>query len=94
MSERDKSNRSYSEEDQKETFQFEIISHLGSLGTTRSGWKRELNVVSWNGRPPRLDIRDWNPDHTKMGRGVGLNGVETENMIALLQGFDGISAGI
>ncbi len=79
---------------QNDPIRFEIISHLGSLGISKSGWKRELNIVSWNGKAPRLDIRDWNPEHTKMGRGVGLNGAETENMLALLQGFDPLAAGI
>ena len=50
--------------------------------------------MAWNGAQPRLDIRDWNPEHTKMSRGVGLNGAETENLIALLEGFDVLRAGI
>lgn len=74
--------------------QFEIIRHLGVLAVTRSGWKRELNIVSWNGRPPRLDIRDWHPEHNKMGRGIGLDGPEVENLLALLEGFNPLEAGI
>ena len=34
------------------------------------GWKREVNAVAWNSGIPRIDIRSWNPDHTKMSRGI------------------------
>lgn len=81
-----------SERDDEVTF--EILEHIGSLSTSNSGWRREVNIVAWNGRQARLDIRDWNPEHTKMSRGVGLNGTETENLLALLRDFNPLQTGI
>lgn len=63
---------------------FEIVNHIGVLSTSDSGWTKELNVVSWNGRPPRYDIREWNPDHTKMGKGITLNEAEIGQLRLLI----------
>lgn len=63
---------------------FEIIEHLGVITEYKSGWKKEINRVSWNGGNPKYDIRDWNPDHTKMSRGVTFTDVELENLKAIL----------
>lgn len=52
-------------------FSFDIKKELAVLSSSaKSGWNRELNFVSWNGANPKLDIRDWSPDHEKMGKGV------------------------
>ena len=48
------------------------------------GWNKELNLISWNGRDPKYDIRDWAPDHEKMGKGVTLSAEEFEALKALL----------
>lgn len=60
---------------QKE-LKFEIINNIGVISEQNSGWKKELNRVSWNGGEPKYDIRDWSPDHEKMGKGATLT--ETE----------------
>ena len=51
---------------------FEIIQKLGILSTSASGWSKELNLISWNDREPKFDIRDWSGDGMKMGKGVTL----------------------
>lgn len=51
---------------------YEIIQKLGLLSTSASGWSKELNLISWNGREPKFDIRDWSGDGMKMGKGVTL----------------------
>jgi hypothetical protein len=51
---------------------FEIVKHFGVISEEKGGWRKELNLVSWNGRTPKLDIRDWSPDHEKMGKGITL----------------------
>ncbi|MCX7656640.1 MAG: PC4/YdbC family ssDNA-binding protein [Treponemataceae bacterium] len=65
---------------------FEILKTFGVLSEERGGWKKELNLVSWNGRAPKLDIRDWAPDHEKMGKGITLTKEEAQKLIDLLQG--------
>lgn len=59
---------------------YEIVMQLGILSQSGSGWTKELNLVSWNDRPPKYDIRDWSADHTQLGRGVTLT---REELLAL-----------
>lgn len=59
---------------------FEIIKTIAVLSTSASGWSRELNLISWNDREPKYDLRDWSADHTKMGKGVTLT---KEELLAL-----------
>lgn len=49
---------------------FEIMEHIGVLSESAKGWKKELNIVSWNGANPKFDLREWSPDYSKMGKGV------------------------
>ena len=49
---------------------FEIINTVGVLSESSKGWTKELNLISWNGREPKYDIRDWDPELEKMGKGV------------------------
>jgi hypothetical protein len=51
---------------------FEIVKSLGNLSENAKGWKKELNLVSWNDRDPKFDIREWSPDHDKMNKGITL----------------------
>lgn len=41
---------------------FDIKQHYGTFGHSQSGWSKEVNLVSWNGRDPKIDIRSWSPD--------------------------------
>lgn len=54
-------------------FKYEIIETLAVLSETPAGWTKELNLISWNGREPKYDLRDWAPDHEKMGKGITLS---------------------
>ena len=67
---------------------FEIIENLGILGEGSKGWSKELNLISWNSRKPKLDIRDWNEDHEKMGKGITLSKEEVKNLKELLNSID------
>jgi hypothetical protein len=65
--------------------EFVIVRHIGVLSEAGRGWKRELNVVSWNKREPKYDLRDWDPDHEKMGKGVTLSKEDAQALIQLLK---------
>ena len=67
-----------------EEFDFKIVDELGVLSTSPKGWTKELNLISWNGREPKYDIRDWAPEHEKMGKGVTLSDEEIEVLKKLL----------
>ena len=62
--------------------EFEIVKHVAVLSTSPKGWTKELNLISWNGGSVKWDIRDWSPDHEKMGRGVTLTGNEMTALIS------------
>ena len=66
-------------------FKYEIKEHIGVISENRSGWKRELNLVSWNGADPKYDIRDWAPEHEKMGKGITLTADEAWELAQLIQ---------
>ena len=63
---------------------FEIVKHFGVISEEKGGWKKELNLVSWNGRNAKLDIRDWSPGHEKMGKGITLTPDEAGKLVELL----------
>lgn len=63
---------------------FEIIKSIGVLSESSNGWKKEVDIVSWNGGDPKYDIRSWNQDRTKMGKGVTLSSTEIEKLRELL----------
>ena len=52
---------------------YEIIKKVGVLSKSNSGWAKELNLISWNDRDPKYDLRDWSADGEKMGKGVTLS---------------------
>ena len=63
---------------------FEIIKNIGTLSESSKGWTKELNLISWNGREPKYDIRDWDPEYQKMGKGVTLTEEELMKLKGLL----------
>lgn len=67
---------------------YEVVEHLAVLSESPKGWKKELNLVSWNNRPPKFDIREWSPDHTKMGKGLTFNNDELAQLKKVLSEID------
>lgn len=65
---------------------FEIVENLGILSENAKGWTKELNKVSWNDREAKYDLREWNPDHTRMGKGVTLTDEEVDMLRRILNG--------
>ena len=65
-------------------FTYEIIKNVGTISEGKGGWKVELNLVSWGGRPAKYDIRSWSPDHQKMGKGSTFTKEELESLKNLL----------
>ena len=59
---------------------YEIVKKIGVLSKASSGWAKELNLISWNDREPKYDLRDWSADGEKMGKGVTLS---REELLAL-----------
>ena len=64
-------------------FTYEITERIAVLSTNARGWERQLNLISWNGNPPKYDIRDWSPDGSKMSKGISM----TRDELAALKGI-------
>lgn len=65
-------------------FQYQIVEEIGILSENSKGWRKELNKISWNGGVPKYDIRNWAPEHEKMGKGVTLTNEEAQKLKELL----------
>jgi len=67
---------------------FEITEKIGVVSENAKGWTKELNMVSWNEREPKYDLREWAPDHAKMGKGVTLTADELAELKNILSELD------
>ena len=65
-------------------FTYELKEHIADLRTNKDGWTRQVNVVAWNGGEPKIDIRDWAPDHSRMTRGITLTEDEAMDLAKAL----------
>ncbi|MFJ8247088.1 YdbC family protein [Peribacillus asahii] len=66
----------------------DIIQTNGILSQSAKGWKKELNLVSWNGKEPKYDLREWAPGHEKMGKGLTLTVEELKTLREILNGLE------
>lgn len=63
---------------------YEFVKKLGSISENTKGWKKEVNLISWNDNAAKYDIRDWSPDGSKMGKGITLTNDEIKSLRDLL----------
>ena len=73
-------------EKERDDITFEIVEHVGVISVYPTGWKKELNIVAWNGGNEKFDIRDWDPNHEHMSRGITLHKDEAKKLFELLKG--------
>ena len=66
-----------------DNFSFEIKKDFGAFG--EGEWQKHLTLISWNGGEPKYDLRPWNPDMTRMGKGVTLTDSELYDLLCLLE---------
>ena len=66
-------------------FKYEITEEIGVLSENAKGWRKELNMVSWNDAEPKYDLRDWAPEHEKMGKGITMTEEEFQKLKELIQ---------
>ena len=63
---------------------FEIINTLAVLYKSEKGYTKEVNIISWNGAEPKLDIRAWKPDHNRCMKGLTLTEQEGRELMKAL----------
>ena len=61
-------------------FKYEVVERIAVLSESSKGWTKELNLISWNDREPKYDIREWSPDGSKMGKGITLSDEEVAGL--------------
>ena len=69
-------------------FTYEIVESVAVLSENPKGWTKELNLISWNGKEPKYDIRDWGPEHEKMGKGITLTAADLKALKEMLDKID------
>ncbi len=67
---------------------FKIIKTIGILSEGSNGFKKEINIVSWNDRDPKIDVRDWDESHERMRKGITLNKVELKELKRIMENVD------
>ena len=67
---------------------YDIVEEFGAVSESSTGWTKELNLISWNNREAKYDLRDWAPDHAKMGKGITLSINELRELKKLLNNMD------
>ncbi|MGE7635313.1 YdbC family protein [Bacillus paramycoides] len=67
---------------------FEIKENVGVLSQSPKGWTKELNLISWNGKEAKYDLRDWAPNHEKMGKGITLTVKELKTLNNVLNSVE------
>ena len=67
---------------------YEIKEAVGVIAESAKGWKKELNLISWNGKEAKYDLREWAPGNEKMGKGVTLSSDELRALKELLNSIE------
>lgn len=67
---------------------YNIIKEIGVLSENAKGWTKELNLISWNDGEPKYDIRDWSPEHEKMGKGTTMTKDEVKKLKEILSSIE------
>ena len=67
------------------TVTWALEKHIATLSTSPKGWTMEVNLLSWNGQPAKIDVRDWSPDHDKMGKGITLTEEQAKSLLNALR---------
>jgi len=66
---------------------YDIVKHIGVIRETPRGYTKEVNLVSWNGAKPKIDIRDWSQDHKRMSKGITLRKEDAQKAAELILNY-------
>lgn len=65
----------------KETSEYKLIKKVGALCDVLDGWTKQVNIISWNGLPAKMDIRPWDAQEVTYGKGITLDEKEVDALI-------------
>jgi hypothetical protein len=61
----------------------EVIKKIALISGSETGFRKELNLVSWNGKEPKYDLRTWSPEGIAL-RGLTLTEDEAKELQKVL----------
>ena len=65
--------------------QYEIVKEIVVLSASDSGYTKKINLISWNGKEPKYDIRNFSPNREKCGKGITLTSDEAAALLKALE---------
>ena len=72
----------------KKEFKYEIKKHFGTVSTSEDGkYATEVNLISYNDAPAKVDVRTWNKETGKMFKGITLTTDEAKTLGQILIGI-------
>lgn len=61
---------------------YNIVEYGAKISkTSDKGWSTEMNKVSWNGRDAKWELRPWDSEHTKCGKGYVFKNEEEMSLL-------------
>ena len=70
---------------ERKELKFEVLNNLGTISESTKGWSKKLTRIIWNEDEPKYDIRDWNPSHERMSKGITLTKEEAQALYEILK---------
>lgn len=67
----------------KEQLNYEIIKDFGGFGDGK--WQKHLTYIKWGDNEPKFDLRTWNEDMTKMGKGITLDSSDLFDLLGIIE---------
>lgn len=61
----------------------EVVKKIALISGAETGFRKELNFVSWNGKEPKYDLRTWSPEGIAL-RGLTLTEDEAKELQKVL----------
>ena len=68
----------------KDEITFVRNKKYGTVSIASNGWTKEVCNVTWNGRSPKLDIREWDSEYNKMSKGLTFTKEEAKKVLKIL----------
>lgn len=71
--------------EKNEEIRVHVVEEIAVISESENGWKKKLTLTQWNGNPAKLDIRAWNEDNSRCGRGMTFTNEEMSKIVTAMQ---------
>lgn len=66
-------------------YNFKIHEEIAVISQKSGGWTLELNIVSFNGREPEYDLREWKDNHTRLHSGARFSESDLKTLMKFIK---------